>query len=104
MRVCPTILFGNLLTALIDFPNALVYTLAHDQLAAKEKAMAILAETLKAMIRDYHGFELSDAEIELIRPELDAYLSALETLRDLDLSDVMSGRLLKAGEGDAAGG
>ena len=92
------------MTALIDFPIALVYTLAHDRLTAKEKAMAIAVETLKAMIRDYHGFELSDAEIELIRPELDAYLSALETLRDLDLSDVMSGRLLKADEGGDAGG
>ena len=61
--------------------------------------MAIPKETLKAMVRDYHGFELSDAELELIRPELDKYLAELEKLRELDLSDVMSGRLLRAKEG-----
>ena len=66
--------------------------------------MPIAVETLKAMIRDYHGFELSDAELELIQPELDAYLAALETIRDLDLSALMSGRLLNAGEGSASSG
>ena len=34
--------------------------------------MPIQDETLKAMIRDYHGFEMSDAELALIRPELEA--------------------------------
>ena len=33
--------------------------------------MAISDETLKAIIRDFHGFELSDAELALIRPELE---------------------------------
>lgn len=61
--------------------------------------MAISSETLKAMIREFHGFQLSDAELELIRPELDSYLAEVENLRDLDLSAVMSGRLFKAGEG-----
>ena len=61
--------------------------------------MPISNETLKAMIRDFHGFDLTDAELELIRPEIDNYLAALESLRDLDLSNVMSGRLLKVDEG-----
>ncbi len=61
--------------------------------------MEISKETLKAMIRDYHGFDLSDAELELIQPELDAYLAELENLRSLDLSGVMSGRLLHPAEG-----
>lgn len=61
--------------------------------------MGISKETLKAMIRDYQGFELSDAELELIQPELDAYLAELENIRSLDLSDVMSGRLLHPDEG-----
>ena len=61
--------------------------------------MAIAKETLKAMIRDYHGFELSDAELELIQPELDNYLAEVEKLRELDLSDVLSARLLQAKEG-----
>ena len=55
--------------------------------------------TLKAIIRDYHGVKLSDAELELVRPELDNYLAEVEKLRELDLSEVMSGRLLHALEG-----
>lgn len=64
--------------------------------------MAVPDETLKAMIRDLNGFELSDAELELIRPELDFYLAELEQLRDLDLSGVLSGRLLQVDEGGAS--
>ena len=61
--------------------------------------MAIQNETLKAMIRDYHGFELSDEELDLVRPVVEDYLAEVEKLRRLDLSDVMSSRLLRADEG-----
>ena len=61
--------------------------------------MPIEKETIKAMVRDYHGFELSDEEIELIQPELDSYLDAVEQLQELDLSNTMSVRLLRADEG-----
>jgi hypothetical protein len=61
--------------------------------------MSISHETLKAMIRDYQGFSLSDDELELIRPELDNYLQAIEKLQELDLSDVFSSRLLRVQEG-----
>ncbi len=61
--------------------------------------MTIAKETLKAMIRDYHGFDLSDDELELIQPELDNYLAQVEKLRELDLSDVLSARLLQVNEG-----
>ena len=64
--------------------------------------MSVPDETLKAMIRDFHGFDLSDDELELIRPELDSYLDEIERLRDLDLSRVFSGRLLRVDEGGAA--
>jgi hypothetical protein len=62
--------------------------------------MSIPNETLQAMIRAYHGFELTDAELELVRPELDNYLQEIETLRTLDLSDVLSARLLRVQEGE----
>ena len=62
--------------------------------------MAISNTTLQAMIRDYHGFALSDEEIELVRPELDSYLREVENLRQLDLASVMSARLLRAQEGE----
>ena len=56
--------------------------------------MSIPNETLKAIIRDYNGLELSDEELELVRPELESYLAELKKLEDLDLSDVFSGRLM----------
>ena len=56
--------------------------------------MSIPNETLKAMIRDFNGLELSDEELELVRPELESYLIELKKLEDLDLSDVFSGRLM----------
>ncbi len=61
--------------------------------------MAIEKETLKAMIRDFHGFDISDEELELVQPALDNYLAQVEKLRELDLSSVMSSRLLRAKEG-----
>jgi hypothetical protein len=61
--------------------------------------MAVPNETLRAMIRDYGGFELSDDELELIRPEIESYLEEMENIRDVDLHDVMSARLLHVGEG-----
>ncbi|MEE9146886.1 MAG: hypothetical protein V3U27_05750 [Candidatus Tectomicrobia bacterium] len=61
--------------------------------------MTIPNETLQAMIRSYYGFELTDEELDLVRPELDNYLKEVEQLRELDLSRVMSSRLLQAQEG-----
>ena len=57
--------------------------------------MSISDETLKAMIRDFNGLELSDDELELVRPELDYYLDELIKLDALDLSDAFSSRLLR---------
>ena len=56
--------------------------------------MSIPVETLKAMIRDYNGLDLSDEELELVRPELESYLTELKKLEDLDLSNIFSGRLM----------
>ena len=61
--------------------------------------MAITKDTLKAMIREFHGMELSNEELEMIAPALDSYLAEVENLRELDLSDVQSGRILRAQEG-----
>ena len=61
--------------------------------------MAIEKETLKAMIRDFHGFDISDEELDLVQPALDNYLAQVEKLRELDLSSIMSSRLLRAKEG-----
>ena len=61
--------------------------------------MSISNETLKAMIRDYNGVELSDEELSLVRPELDIYFTELEKLESLDLSDSFSGRLMRLPDG-----
>ena len=57
--------------------------------------VSISDETLKGMIRDYNGFELSDEELELVRPELEFYLDELNKLEELDLSNLFSSRLLR---------
>ena len=62
--------------------------------------MAIPNETLQSMIQAFNGFPLSDDELELVRPELDNYLAEVERLGELDLSNVMSARLLRAQEGE----
>ena len=61
--------------------------------------MVITKDTLRAMIREFHGMELSDEELDIVAPALDSYLAEVENLRELDLSDVMSGRIQRAQEG-----
>lgn len=64
------------------------------------KEMVLTRETLKAMIREYQGFPLSDEELERVLPELENYCQAVEQLRALDLSAVFSSRLLRVREGE----
>ena len=62
--------------------------------------MGIQIETLKAIIREFHGLQASDEELELIQPDLDAYMAEIEKLRELDLSKVVSVRVLRVKDGD----
>lgn len=62
--------------------------------------MNVSDETLQAIIRDYNGFELSASELELVRPEVDYYMEQLAILEGLDLSEVLSGRLLRMPSSD----
>jgi hypothetical protein len=66
------------------------------------KSMTLSIATLKAMIHEYHGFPLSDEELDRIRPELDTYLAEAEQLRELELANVLSARLLHVDEGGQA--
>jgi len=61
--------------------------------------MTVPNATFQVMIRSYHGFALTDDELELVRPELDNYLKEVDKLRALDLASVLSCRLLRAQEG-----
>ena len=60
--------------------------------------MKLAPQTLKAIIQDYDGIPLSDAELELIRPELENYIAAAGQLQELDLSAIFSGRLVRVAE------
>ena len=62
--------------------------------------MSVTDETLQAIIREYNGFELSASELDLVRPEVNYYLEQLAILDDLDLSEVLSGRLLRMPSAD----
>jgi hypothetical protein len=66
--------------------------------------LPVSKETLKAMIREYGGIPLSDEELDLVAPEVDSYLAEAIQLRELDLSSVMSGRLMRADEGNENSG
>lgn len=61
--------------------------------------MTISNETLKAMIRDYGGLELSDEELDLVRPEIESYMESMAEIEELNLGDMMSSRLLHVQEG-----
>ena len=68
--------------------------------------MPVSKDTLKAIIEEYSGIPLSDEELDLVAPEVESYLKEASQLRDLDLSSVMSGRLMRAQEAtqDVEGG
>ena len=57
-------------------------------------------ETLKALIEEYQGIPLSDEELKRVLPEIEVYVRGVEQLRKLDLSAVVSGRLVRAQEGE----
>ncbi len=82
-------------------PSFVVVWYPAAQLRLREVSnLSIEKETLKAMVRDYGGFELSDEELEKVAPALDQYVAEMEKLRELDLSDVMSVRLLRPLDGE----
>ena len=64
--------------------------------------MSVSRETLRAIVREYQGFEVDDDALDEILIELEGYFSEREKLRELDLSDLMSARLLRAKEGGEA--
>ena len=61
--------------------------------------MAVPVEILEEMVRMYRGLELSDEEIDKVQANVEFYLEEMEKVEELDLSNVFSARLLRAGEG-----
>ena len=60
--------------------------------------MAISKETVLAIVRDYHGLEVTDAELEFVLADLKSYERVMDKLEELDLSGVLSARFPKIGE------
>ena len=61
--------------------------------------MAVPKETLKAIIRDYGGFELTDEEFDIVRPEIESYFAEVKKMEGLNLFDVISSRLIRLDQG-----
>ena len=62
--------------------------------------MPVSRDTLKAMIQEYGGIPLSDEELDLVSLRWTPTSGKVAQLRDLDLSSVMSGRLMRVQEGE----
>ena len=58
--------------------------------------MSTSKEDLVRMLREIGGPELSDAELEQLLPHVQFYQEQSEKLRQLDLRNVLSARLMRA--------
>ena len=61
--------------------------------------MPVTKETLRNILREFGGLEMTDEELTEAVPTVQAYVDRLAKVKDLDLSKVMSARLLRAKEG-----
>ena len=61
--------------------------------------MGVSKETLRNILSEFGGLEMTDDELAKAVPMVQAYVDRLEKIKDLDLSTVMSSRLLRAKEG-----
>ena len=59
----------------------------------------VTEDTLRAMLREFGGVEPTEAEMERVLASVNTYRQRAQPLGDLDLSTVLSGRLLHAQEG-----
>ena len=59
----------------------------------------ITEDTLRAMLRDFGGVEPTPEEMERVLISVNTYMQRAAPLGELDLSTVLSGRLLHAQEG-----
>ena len=62
--------------------------------------MAVTRETLRRMLKELGGLELTEDELDRVLPHVQNYAEQAGRLRHLDLSEVLSSRLLRADEED----
>ena len=58
--------------------------------------MSLSKETLRSMIQDIGGPELTDAELEQVLAQVEVHRLEGDLLRQLDLSKVLPARLMRA--------
>ena len=63
--------------------------------------MAVTKGTLRAILGEFGGLEMSDEELDKALPFVEAHLARVEKLGGLDLSKVLASRLLRAQEGES---
>ncbi len=61
--------------------------------------MDIRRETIRAMIKDYDSFDLTEEELDIVEAGLKAYADAVAMMGDLELGDVVSARVIQAKQG-----
>jgi hypothetical protein len=61
--------------------------------------MAISVDTLRAVLNEYGGVEMSDEELAQVAPIVQAFVAEFSRLRELDLTDTYSALQLRADDG-----
>ena len=59
----------------------------------------VTRETLRRMLEEFGGLEMTDEELDRVAPHVQNYVDQAAKMKGLDLSDVLSGRLLRTDEG-----
>jgi hypothetical protein len=61
--------------------------------------MTVTRETLRRMLEEFGGLPMTDEELDRVLPHIQNYVNQAATMKQLDLAQVWSGRLLRADEG-----
>ena len=61
--------------------------------------MSVSKETLRQMLEEFGGLEMTDAELNAVLPQVQSYTETAAKLRQLDLSKIVSARRLRLEEG-----
>lgn len=62
--------------------------------------MPVSKETLRKLLAEFNGLEMSDEELSEALPVIQDYLDGLDSIKDLDLSSVIPSRLPRINPGD----
>ncbi|MCZ6614738.1 MAG: hypothetical protein O6920_03005 [Chloroflexi bacterium] len=57
--------------------------------------MSVSKDTLKAMIRDLGGVPMTEEQLDIVLPAVQAHVEAMATLDEVDLSEVLPGHIFR---------